>query len=207
MANSKPKTEQGQVICKEMCFFCFDVLHNYLNNLPPPENPQFTNEKFPIFVTWKSGRHKDLRGCIGTFEPQRLHDGLRLYALESATKDGRFQPISPNELPNLHVAVSILTNFEKAENYLDWEVGIHGIRIKFLCNREERSATYLPEVAKERNWDHVQTIDSLLRKGGYREQITPEYRQSIKVVRYQSEKLSQSYKDYQNWRNQAPDAV
>lgn len=41
----------------------------------------------PLFVTWnvlsKSGGEKRLRGCIGTFEPQELDDGLRSYALTS----------------------------------------------------------------------------------------------------------------------------
>ena len=41
-------------------------------------------EDFPLFVTWntvsRSG-YKNLRGCIGTFEPQELEYGLRSYAL------------------------------------------------------------------------------------------------------------------------------
>jgi hypothetical protein len=43
-------------------------------------------EEFPLFVTWNtiSGRGKtSLRGCIGTFEPHELEDGLRSYALTS----------------------------------------------------------------------------------------------------------------------------
>jgi hypothetical protein len=42
--------------------------------------------EYPLFVTWdtrsRSG-HKNLRGCIGTFEAQELADGLRSYALTS----------------------------------------------------------------------------------------------------------------------------
>lgn len=68
----------------------------------------------------------------------------------SAFKDSRFSPITPEELPKLHVSVSILTQFEEAENHLDWEVGIHGIRIEFHSERgSRRTATYLPEVATE----------------------------------------------------------
>lgn len=41
-------------------------------------------EDYPLFVTWntitRSG-DKRLRGCIGTFEPMDLDDGLRSYAL------------------------------------------------------------------------------------------------------------------------------
>ena len=42
----------------------------------------------------------------------------------------------------------------------------------------------------------MQTIDSLLKKGGYRGQITEDVRQTIKLTRYQSEKLSISYDEY-----------
>lgn len=45
-------------------------------------------------------------------------------------------------------------------------------------------------------WDQIQTIDSLLRKGGHRGPVTTELRQSIKLTRYQSEKVSTSYAEY-----------
>jgi AMME syndrome candidate gene 1 protein len=45
-------------------------------------------------------------------------------------------------------------------------------------------------------WDQFQTIDSLLRKGGYKAAITPDMRRSIKLTRYQSEEISASYSDY-----------
>lgn len=44
----------------------------------------------------------------------------------------------------------ISQNFEEADNYLDWTIGVHGIRIEFLNDRgSRRSATYLPKVASE----------------------------------------------------------
>ena len=48
----------------------------------------------------------------------------------------------------------------------------------------------------------MQTIDSLLKKGDYKGVITPEFRKTIKLTRYQSEKLTASYQDYkENWRS------
>ena len=58
------------------------------------------------------------------------------------------------------------------------------------------SATYLPEVAHEQGWNHIQTLDSLLRKGGYKAQITSDMRKSVQVTRYKSEKLTLHYNDY-----------
>lgn len=42
--------------------------------------------EYPLFVTWNTinGRgHKNLRGCIGTFEAQEIENGLKNYALTS----------------------------------------------------------------------------------------------------------------------------
>uniref|UniRef100_A0A182TF35 AMMECR1 domain-containing protein n=1 Tax=Anopheles melas TaxID=34690 RepID=A0A182TF35_9DIPT len=99
--------------------------------------------------------------------------------------------------PLLTVSVSILQGFEEARGYLDWTLGIHGIRIEFYNERgSKRTATYLPQVATEQGWDQTQTIDSLLRKGGYRAQITPETRRSIKLTRYTSQECQMSYSEY-----------
>lgn len=194
---------QDKVACVEMCFFCFDVLVNHLDNVEPPRNPCFTNEAFPLFVTWKIGTDKDLRGCIGTFEEINLHSGLRNYAIQSATKDRRFNPIVKNELGQLYVSVSLLTNFELADNYLDWVVGVHGIKIEFDSEKgAKKTATFLPEVAAEMGWDHLKTIDHLLKKGGYKGTITNAVRQSISLTRYRSEKITVSHNDYLKWKNQ-----
>jgi AMMECR1 domain-containing protein len=71
-------------------------------------------------------------------------------------EDTRFSPISAEELSRLHVSVSILRHFEESGGYLDWEIGIHGIRIEFLNDHGyKRTATYLPEVAPEQGiWLH-----------------------------------------------------
>ena len=45
-------------------------------------------------------------------------------------------------------------------------------------------------------WDKVQTIDSLLRKGGFKGSVTPDVRRSLRLVRYQSEKVTVCYNDY-----------
>lgn len=171
---------------------------------------------------------------------------------KSALKDSRFSPITRDEFPKLYVSVSILRHFEDGADYLDWEVGVHGIRIEFHNEKgNKRTATYLPEVAPEQGvyrifffltetcfemecflfmdiatkscvlivekqldfiyncidfsgWDQVQTIDSLLRKGGFKGSVTPEIRRNIKLTRYQSEKITVSYQDYMNqWKNKS----
>ena len=198
------------IVNAEMIFYCFEILGNHLFNgrhrqhgpsassssgsLVPSNLP---SEPYPLFVSWFIGKDKQLRGCIGTFSPMDLAEGLREYALTSALNDSRFSPISRDEYPSLHCAVSILTQFEPCLSFTDWQVGLHGIRIEFLNERgSRRSATYLPEVAHEQGWNHTQTLDSLLRKGGYRATITADMRKSVQVTRYRSEKLILHYNDY-----------
>lgn len=92
-----------------------------------------------------------------------------------------------------------MQGFEEARGHLDWVLGVHGIRIEFVTERgSKRSATYLPQVATEQGWDQNETIDSLLRKGGYRGNITPEVRRSIKLTRYQSQEIHMTYQDYRD---------
>ncbi|XP_026315650.1 uncharacterized protein CG5902 [Hyposmocoma kahamanoa] len=189
------------VAIPDMCYFCFDVLYCQLHSMDPPSTPNFSNDAYPLFVTWKIGKDHRLRGCIGTFNAMHLHSGLREYAITSALRDSRFSPITREEVPRLTVSVSILQHFEEAEHYLDWKLGKHGIRIEFISERgSKRTATYLPQVASEQGWDQIQTIDSLLRKGGYKAAITTELRRSIKLTRYQSEEVSASYGEYVSQR-------
>jgi hypothetical protein len=43
----------GQIICDDMIYYCFDVLNSHLHkNTEPPRKPVFTNNEFPLFVTW-----------------------------------------------------------------------------------------------------------------------------------------------------------
>ncbi|XP_018655592.1 putative ammecr1 homolog [Schistosoma mansoni] len=110
------------VVRREMCYFCFDVLHNHLHNLEPPPAPKtFPNSSYPLFVTWTYGKEEKLRGCIGTFTAMNIHSGLREYAINSAMKDSRFSPITEEEFPNLTCSVSLLLNFEEGKNYQDWQ--------------------------------------------------------------------------------------
>lgn len=60
------------------------------------------------------------------------------------------------------------------------------------------------QVAPEQGWDQIQTIDSLLRKGGYRGQITQDTRRSIKLTRYTSTECQMNYDEWRKWSQQTP---
>ena len=155
----------------------------------------------------------DLRGCVGTLSPKSLQYALSEFAVTSALHDHRFDPISLRELPYLRVGVSLLVKYEVCDHCLDWEVGVHGIIIKFDHNIIDKrgierrgggrgdttatySATYLPEVAFEQKWTQQETVLSLVRKAGYRGVITDELLVRIRCTRYQSSKYQRTYQEY-----------
>jgi uncharacterized protein (TIGR00296 family) len=159
----------------------------------------------PLFVTWNtvSSRNssRSLRGCIGTFETLPLALGLSSYALTSALEDHRFNPVSLSELPSLEVAVTLLTDFETANDAMDWEVGVHGVRISFYAKNKRYGACYLPDVAVEQGWDKEETIVSLMRKagwGGRKEKWTDV--EDLKVVRFQGMAETVEYDEYRRWK-------
>ncbi len=189
----------------EMCFYCFDVLVKTLEGKAKYIiEPTFTNESFAIFVTWYKKHNSSsidnhrLRGCIGTFYPQPLHRNLKQYALTSALKDSRFEPMTIKEVPLLKCGVSLLIDFEDANDVYDWEIGVHGIRIEFECPNtgREMGATYLPEVCSDQGWTKEECLQSLYQKAGFRGKLTKELLKQTKLERYKSSKKHVTYEEY-----------
>ncbi|CAL5227468.1 g10443 [Coccomyxa viridis] len=187
------------VASKEHVVYCFDVLSSHFSGSAVHE-PQFDNLHCPLFVTWnkQSRRGLRLRGCIGTLEPRWLHIALRDYALTSALQDRRFEPMAHREVASLSCTVSLLCAFERAKSWRDWSVGVHGLIIEFFdpIARCQRSATFLPEVAKHERWSCQDTIDALIAKAGFVGSVTDHLRESLVITRYQSTACSLSYDEY-----------
>jgi hypothetical protein len=78
-------------------------------------------EKAGVFVSIH--RLGELRGCIGTIEPQRSNvaEEIIVNAISSAIRDPRFLPITPSELKDLDYSVDVLTKPEpiKSQDQLD----------------------------------------------------------------------------------------
>lgn len=182
---------------KSLCIYAFDTLISIYNEDHKFTFPkQFKSQKYPLFVTWTTGKSKDLRGCIGTFASGNLETQLPRFALVSALKDSRFDPISQKEIPSLNVEISLLINFHKAKNALDWEIGKHGIEIKY----NKHTATFLPEVAKEQKWDKHTTLQHLLLKAGVYEKVN-DILDKIELTTYESITAEISYEEYLHSKN------
>ncbi|MGD1120356.1 MAG: AmmeMemoRadiSam system protein A, partial [Dehalococcoidales bacterium] len=93
-----------------------ETVETYVKTRKRPSPPaSLTPEmKQPAGVFVSIHKLGDLRGCIGTFEPQRRNvaEEIIANAISSATRDPRFNPITPDELPELEYSVDVLTKPE-----------------------------------------------------------------------------------------------
>ncbi|MFQ6035320.1 MAG: AmmeMemoRadiSam system protein A [Sedimentisphaerales bacterium] len=115
---------------------------------PQSDDPEL-NAHCGCFVTLKNkGR---LRGCIGQFTSEkRLIELVVDMAKASATGDPRFfaNPITPGELNELDIEISVLSPLQQTDDPLSLRLGIDGIYIK----KGAASGCFLPQVATETGW-------------------------------------------------------
>lgn len=118
------------------------------------------------FVTLS--RKGELRGCIGAIEPyQPLAEDVREHAIAAALQDYRFPPVTREELPEINIEISCLTQPQRLDyDYADdllvkLRPGIDGVVVKDGFRR----ATFLPQV-----WEKIpkpqQFLDHLCQKMG-----------------------------------------
>lgn len=89
-----------------------ETVETYVKDRKLPQPKDLTpemKEKAGVFVSLK--KHGQLRGCIGTFEPTTVNIAQEIIsnAVSSATRDPRFMPVTPAELPDLTYSVDVLT--------------------------------------------------------------------------------------------------
>jgi MEMO1 family protein len=106
----------------------------------------------------------DLRGCIGTHEPDTpLWDTVRRMAAASAFEDPRFPPLARSELARVRIEISVyLTRLLPLRSADEYVVGRQGIILK----AGGRAATFLPQVPVEQGWDRETTLAELCLKAG-----------------------------------------
>ena len=101
------------------------------------------------FVTLKNA--DQLRGCIGNFTSEGpLIELVAEMAKASATGDPRFfaDALTPRELDQLDVEISVLSPLRRTDDPLSLRLGIDGIYIK----KGRASGCFLPQVATETGW-------------------------------------------------------
>jgi AmmeMemoRadiSam system protein A len=114
-----------------------------------------------VFVTLK--KQGELRGCIGKMDFERpLWANAVDAAAASALEDPRFQPVTPEELGDLTIEISILEPPEELLELDKFDVLRHGI----IVEKGWRHALLLPKVAQEQGWDATTTLGMVCEKAG-----------------------------------------
>ncbi len=148
------------------------------------------NKKSGVFVTIKKKTRSGakLRGCIGHIYPEApLIEATIDSAILAATNDPRFPPMTPKELVEALIEVTILTSPEeikvnKPSEYLKKiEIGRHGL----IVESGFRKGILLPQVPVEWNWDVEEFLIQLCGKAG----LTPDCwcLEDTKLYRFESE--------------------
>jgi AmmeMemoRadiSam system protein B/AmmeMemoRadiSam system protein A len=123
--------------------------------------PKRLREPSGAFVTLKRGGH--LRGCIGYILPRKpLFQAVLENGFNAARNDQRFLPVTPDELSDLEVEVSVLSTPRPIESYDQLVVGEQGV----ILSKDGHQAVFLPEVAPEQGWTREDTLSHLARKAG-----------------------------------------
>lgn len=144
--------EQGQVLVE----LARATISDSLNRPVEPGKEGALNEaisapvfgaKRGVFVTLH--KRGSLRGCIGTLSGlETIVEGVKDHALNAAFNDNRFEPVTAEELDDLEVEVSILTELASLKYHGGEELvaalrpGTDGVIIR----QGGCSATFLPQV-------------------------------------------------------------
>ena len=129
------------------------TIEMYLENekIPALDPSQFSDNLLVhsgAFVTLNKN-HK-LRGCIGRFKVEEpVYKVVQEMAIAAATQDYRFPIVSPNELDEIEIEISVLTPLRKINTIDEIELGRDGIYIV----KGSRSGTFLPQVATDTGWN------------------------------------------------------
>lgn len=109
----------------------------------PPDLPMdAASRRAGVFVSIKKAG--ELRGCIGTILPTRRNilEEIRANAIAAAFHDPRFEPVRPEELPDLVYSVDVLGEPEPVAGLEDLDPKRYGV----IVSRGARRGLLLPDL-------------------------------------------------------------
>lgn len=134
------------------------------------EEDPVLSEHCGAFVTLRGAKSKprdggeSLRGCIGhIISKEPLYKTVRDMAIASSTQDPRFPPVTANELKDIKIEISVLSQPKKIKDINEFELGKHGVIVQKGFNQ----GVFLPQVATETKWSKKEFLSNLcLHKAG-----------------------------------------
>ena len=125
---------------------------------PSGEDPVML-QRAGCFVSLHRAYDHRLRGCVGRLDA-KLSLGEIVCAMSlGVLEDPRFltDPVRFDELPELHIELSILSPLRAMASPLDFDLLNEGIYL----THAGRSGCFLPQVARETQWDKEQLLARL----------------------------------------------
>ena len=133
------------------------------------KRPELTAEAFADDLRRRAGafvtltQHDELRGCIGSIEPVApLYVAVSQSAISAAFRDPRFEPLRSDELPGIHVEISVMGPIERVADVGEIKVGRDGLIIR----RGGYAGLLLPQVATEYGWNVEMFLQQTCHKAG-----------------------------------------
>lgn len=129
-------------------------------SITKPEDELY-DRKLGAFVTLH--RFGNLRGCIGQVIPRMsLFETIVEMAKAAAFGDPRFPNLKQEEVDDIEIEISILSELILVKKADEIEVGRDGLMIR----KGIYSGLLLPQVATEQNWDKHTFLDHTCLKAG-----------------------------------------
>jgi len=173
---------------KELIRLARKTIESYLKDKSVSEyrtNNQSLLRRVGTFVTLN--KHHTLRGCIGNFTSHNpLYKNIQMMAVAAAVDDPRFRRVSSDELKDIEIEISVLSELEPVASIDEIKVGEHGIYVTKGFYR----GVLLPQVATEYGWDRDTFISETCVKAG----LPPDEwkKGNIKIEKFKAQVFSEA---------------
>jgi len=118
---------------------------------PSPLSPALRRPAAVFVTLHQRGR---LRGCIGTTTARiPLWQAVAEYACAAAFEDPRFPAVTAEELPGLHIELSVLSPMRRIADAGEIVPGRHGVVVR----QGRKSGLFLPQV-----WEQLPDMESFM---------------------------------------------
>lgn len=131
--------------------------------------PEVEIQNFPALAA-KAGafvtlsKRGSLRGCIGYILSDRpLFETVCDAAVQASQYDPRFKPVELDEMPEIEIEISILSEPFPLDSYDEIIIGKHGL----IMEEKGRRGLLLPQVAVEHNLSREEFLDAICQKTGF----------------------------------------
>ena len=141
-APSFPCTMDRREAASDLAAIARRAIEAHLSGASPPAPPRI-GRRAAVFVTIR--KDGELRGCIGTMQPQREDLGLEVAerAVAAARDDPRFPQVTREEWPRCQLEISVLGPLDEVMSTRQLDPSVFGIEV---TDREGRTGVLLPDL-------------------------------------------------------------